>query len=62
MRCRSGAQRADLLVWFSRRFLPDITIDTAADDFFPIEQMHLMRFDGEAWRTFGEVITGEVGH
>jgi hypothetical protein len=29
--------------------------------FFPIEQMQLMKFDGESWRLFGEVID-EVGH
>jgi hypothetical protein len=32
------------------------------DDFFPIEQMQLMRFNGEAWELFGDVINGEVGH
>jgi hypothetical protein len=39
-----------------------ITVNTAVDDFFPIEQMQLMQFDGEAWRMFGDVIVGEVGH
>jgi hypothetical protein len=29
---------------------------------FPIEQMQLMKFDGESWRLFGEVIDGKVGH
>jgi hypothetical protein len=24
--------------------------------------MQLMQFDGEAWRLFGDVITGEVTH
>jgi hypothetical protein len=24
--------------------------------------MQLMKFDGESWRLFGEVIDGEVGH
>jgi len=24
--------------------------------------MQLMKFDGEAWRLFGDVIDGEVGH
>jgi hypothetical protein len=24
--------------------------------------MQLMQFDGEAWRLFGDVIDGEVGH
>jgi hypothetical protein len=42
--------------------LPGVEANTGPDDFFPIEQMQLMRFDGESWRLFGEVITGEVGH
>lgn len=33
-----------------------------AGDFFPIEQMQLMKFNGEAWEVFGDIITGEVGH
>ena len=32
------------------------------NDFFPIEQMQLMKFNGEAWEVFGDIITGEVGH
>jgi hypothetical protein len=42
--------------------LPGIKINTGANDFFPIEQMQLMRFNGEAWELFGEIIDGEVGH
>jgi ABC-type branched-subunit amino acid transport system substrate-binding protein len=42
--------------------LPDIDVNTSATDYFPIEQMQLMRFNGEAWELFGEVITGEIGH
>ena len=34
----------------------------APNDFFPIEQMQLMKFNGESWELFGEVIAGEVGH
>ena len=42
--------------------LPGIKINTSPTDFFPIEQMQLMKFDGAAWHLFGDVITGEVGH
>ena len=42
--------------------LPGIKVNTAANDFFPIEQMQLMKFNGEAWEVFGDIITGEVGH
>ena len=37
-------------------------VNTGPDDYFPIEQMQLMKFNGEAWELFGDVITGEVGH
>jgi ABC-type branched-subunit amino acid transport system substrate-binding protein len=55
-------QAASLKNFSSDVMLPGIKINTGPDDFFPIEQMQLMRFDGEAWRLFGDVITGEVGH
>jgi branched-chain amino acid transport system substrate-binding protein len=38
--------------------LPGITISTTADNFAPIKQMQLMKFDGETWKLFGEVISG----
>jgi branched-chain amino acid transport system substrate-binding protein len=38
--------------------LPGITISTAADDFAPIKQMQLMKFDGNGWKLFGDVING----
>ena len=46
----------------SDALLPGIKVNTSANDFFPIEQMQLMRFNGETWELFGEVISGEVGH
>jgi ABC-type branched-subunit amino acid transport system substrate-binding protein len=55
-------QAANLKNFSSDVMLPGIKVNTGPDDFFPIEQMQLMRFDGEAWRLFGDVITGEVGH
>jgi hypothetical protein len=38
--------------------LPGITVSTGADDFAPIKQMQLQKFDGATWRPFGEVISG----
>jgi len=38
--------------------LPGITISTSTDDFAPIKQMQLGKFDGSTWRLFGEVISG----
>ena len=55
-------QAANLKNFSSDVMLPGIKINTSPDDFFPIEQMQLMKFDGAAWHLFGDVITGEVGH
>jgi len=41
--------------------LPGIKINTSAKDYFPVEQMQLIRFDGQRWQPLGEVIDGEVG-
>jgi len=55
-------QAASLKDFSSEVLLPGIKINTAANDFFPIEQMQLMKFNGGAWEVFGDIITGEVGH
>jgi ABC-type branched-subunit amino acid transport system substrate-binding protein len=41
--------------------LPGVLIKTSATDFSPIEQLRLMRFEGERWKLFGDVIDGEMG-
>jgi branched-chain amino acid transport system substrate-binding protein len=41
--------------------LPGVLIKTSATDFAPIEQLQLMRFKGQAWELFGNIISGEVG-
>jgi branched-chain amino acid transport system substrate-binding protein len=41
--------------------LPGIRINTGPNDFFPLEQMQLSRFNGEHGERFGPVIAGEVG-
>jgi len=40
--------------------LPGITINTSPDDFYPIEQMQMQRFDGERWELIGPVLTGTL--
>ncbi len=37
--------------------LPGITMTTSATDFFPLQDMQLMRFDGERWQLFGDIIS-----
>src|SRR5882724_8301900 len=55
-------QAASIKDFSTEMMLPGIKVNTSPDDFFPVEQMQLMKFDGEAWRLFGDVIDGEVGH
>jgi hypothetical protein len=31
---------------------------TSANDFYPLEQMQLMKFNGERWELFGDIISG----
>jgi len=41
--------------------LPGITLSTSADDYQPIKQMQLQRFEGSSWKLFGEVMSGAGG-
>ena len=38
--------------------LPGVIVSTSANDFAPIKQMQLEKFDGTTWRLFGKVISG----
>ena len=38
--------------------LPGVAITTSADDFAPIKQMQLEKFDGTNWKLFGELLSG----
>ena len=55
-------QAASIKDFSTEMMLPGIKVNTSPDDYFPVEQMQLTKFDGEAWRLFGDVIDGEVGH
>src|SRR5881398_786556 len=41
--------------------LPGVKVNTSATDFAPLSQLQLMRFKGETWEPFGEVLSGDVG-
>jgi branched-chain amino acid transport system substrate-binding protein len=41
--------------------LPGIEVNTSATDFAPISQLQLMKFKGEKWDLFGDIISGDVG-
>jgi len=38
--------------------LPGIKVDTGPTDYYPVEQMQLMRWDGSRWVRFGEIMSG----
>jgi branched-chain amino acid transport system substrate-binding protein len=40
--------------------LPGIKINTGPNDFAPVKQMQMMRFNGASWELFGPVMTGDV--
>ena len=40
--------------------LPGMRIDTAPNDFAPVEQVQLVRFDGARWVRFGELYAGSA--
>src|ERR1700719_785940 len=50
-------QAANLQDFRSEVMLPGIKINTGPDDFAPISQLQLMRFKGERWNLFGDVIS-----
>jgi branched-chain amino acid transport system substrate-binding protein len=40
--------------------LPGVKVNTSASDFAPISQLQLMKFKGETWERFGDVMNGEA--
>jgi branched-chain amino acid transport system substrate-binding protein len=41
--------------------LPGVKVNTSATDFAPLSQLRLMKFKGETWELFGEIINADVG-
>jgi len=41
--------------------LPGVKVNTSATDFAPISQLQLMKFKGETWERFGEILSGDAG-
>src|SRR4051794_2929400 len=55
-------QAANLKEFAPDTLLPGVTINTSATDFAPIEQLQMMRFKGEKWELFGDIISGELSN
>jgi branched-chain amino acid transport system substrate-binding protein len=53
-------QAANLRNFEPGLLLPGIAINTSPTDFAPIEQLQLMKFKGQTWQLFGDVISGQV--
>jgi branched-chain amino acid transport system substrate-binding protein len=41
--------------------LPGIKVNTSATDFAPISQIQLMKFKGETWERFGDILNSDTG-
>jgi branched-chain amino acid transport system substrate-binding protein len=41
--------------------LPGVEVNTSPTDFAPINQLQLMKFNGERWDLFGDIVSGDVG-
>jgi len=54
-------QAASLKDFRTEVLLPGIKINTSPTDFAPISQLQLMRFKGEKWELFGDIISADVG-
>ena len=41
-------------------YIPGIRIKTSPTDFYPIEQVQMMKFSGENWQLFGPILDGHA--
>ena len=55
-------QAASLKDFAPDTLLPGVKINTSPTDFAPIEQLQMMRFKGEKWDLFGDIISGELSN
>jgi len=54
-------QAASLHDYTVAGLLPGVKINTSASDFAPVSQMQLMRFKGDSWERFGDIMNSDVG-
>jgi len=53
-------QAANIRDYEPAGLLPGVKVNTSPTDFAPLSQLQLMRFKGESWELFGDVIDGDV--
>jgi ABC-type branched-subunit amino acid transport system substrate-binding protein len=54
-------QAASLKDFRTEVLLPGININTSPTDFAPISQLQLMKFKGDKWELFGDIVSADVG-
>ena len=50
-------QAANLKNFRAPLLLPNISINTSSTDYYPLKQLQLMKFDGQTWVRFGDVLS-----
>jgi branched-chain amino acid transport system substrate-binding protein len=55
-------QAASLKGFAPDTLLPGITVNTSPTDYAPIKQLQMMRFKGEKWELFGDIINDELSN
>jgi hypothetical protein len=50
-------QATNLKDFVTPMLLPGIKINTSPDNYFPIRQLQLVRFNGVNWELFGDLMT-----
>jgi branched-chain amino acid transport system substrate-binding protein len=55
-------QAANMRDFAPDTLLPGITINTSPTDFAPIKQLKMMRFKGEKWDLFGDIISSDLSN
>ena len=55
-------QAASLTGASSDLLIPGIDMNTGAQDFAPLKDMQLMRFKGDKWELFGDIIRGAASN
>src|ERR1039457_4612337 len=53
-------QAASLKDFTPDTLLPGVKINTSATDFAPLSELQMMRFKGEKWELFGDIISGDI--
>ena len=54
-------QAASLKNFRTEVLLPGVAINTSPTDFAPISQLQLMKFKGDKWENFGDIVSADVG-